>query len=148
MNERNGILAWIFPPVVDGRGAIGLLLLRLVAGAAFLIHGSGKIQTPFSWMPPEAGVPGVLQALAAVSEFFGGGLGWIAGFLTPLASLGVLGTMTVAILFHVGRGDPFVGTGGPSFELALVYWSMALLMLLIGPGRFSLDAQLFRRRDS
>ena len=33
----------------------------------------------------------ILQALAAVAEFLGGGLGWIAGFLTPLASLGVLG---------------------------------------------------------
>ena len=148
MNDRNGILAWIFPPVIEGRGAVGLLLLRMVAGAAFLMHGSGKIQTPFSWMPPEAAVPGFLQALAAASEFFGGGLGWIAGFLTPLASLGVLATMTVAILFHVGRGDPFVGTGGPSFELALIYWFIALLMLLLGPGRFSLDAQLFRRRDA
>ncbi len=143
----NGVLAWLIPPVVEGRGAVGLLLLRLVAGAAFLVHGSGKIQTPFNWMPPEAPVPGFLQALAAVSEFFGGGLGWIAGFLTPLASLGVLVMMTVAILFHVDRGDPFVGSGGPSFELALVYWVIALLMLLTGPGRFSLDAQLFRRRQ-
>jgi putative oxidoreductase len=143
----SGFLAWIFPPVVDGRGAIGLLLLRLVAGAAFLVHGSGKIQAPFAWMPPEAPVPGVLQALAAVAEFFGGGLGWIAGFLTPLASLGVLATMTVAVFFHVSRGDPFVGAGGPSFELALVYWCVALLLLLLGPGRYSLDAQLFRRRQ-
>jgi putative oxidoreductase len=147
MNADRRLLSWIFPPIVDGRGAVGLLLLRLVVGAAFLVHGSGKIQTPFSWMPPEAPVPGALQALAAVAEFFGGGLGWVAGFLTPLASLGVLATMTVAILFHVGRGDPFVGAGGPSFELALVYWCVALLLLLIGPGRYSLDAQLFRRRE-
>ena len=147
MKERSPLLDWIFPPVVEGRGALGLLLLRLVAGAAFLGHGAGKIQTPFAWMPPEAGTPAFLQALAAVAEFLGGGLGWIAGFLTPLASLGVLATMTVAILFHVGRGDPFVGAGGPSFELALLYWCIALLLLLIGPGRFSLDAQLFRRRE-
>lgn len=147
MNERSRLLAWLAPPVVDGRGALGLLLLRLVAGAAFLVHGAGKIQTPFSWMPPEAPVPGALQALAAVAEFFGGGLGWIAGFLTPIASLGVLATMTVAVIFHLQRGDPFVGAGGPSFELALVYWCIALLLLFIGPGRFSLDAQLFRRRE-
>jgi putative oxidoreductase len=140
------LLAWLFPAVVEGRGALGLLLLRLVAGAAFLVHGSGKIQSPFAWMPPEAPIPGVLQALAAVAEFFGGGLGWITGFLTPIASLGVLATMTVAILYHVGEGHPFVGAGGPSFELALLYWVIALLFILIGPGRFSLDAQLFRRR--
>ncbi|MFN8644928.1 MAG: DoxX family protein [Candidatus Binatia bacterium] len=143
----NTLSAWLFPPVLEGRGAIGLLLLRLVAGAAFLMHGAGKIQSPFAWMPPEASVPGALQALAAVAEFFGGGLGWIAGFLTPIASLGVLATMTVAIAFHVGQGHPFVGAGGPSFELALLYWVIALLLVLIGPGRFSLDAQLFARSD-
>jgi len=145
MQESRGLMAWAFPLPVEGRGALGLLVLRLVAGAAFLAHGWGKIQTPFGWMPPDAPVPGVLQALAAVSEFFGGGLGWIAGFLTPLASLGVLATMTVALLFHIGRGDPFVGQGA-SYELALVYWAVALLLLLIGPGRYSLDAQVFRRR--
>lgn len=141
----NAILSGLVPPVVEGRGAVGLLLLRLVSGAAFLAHGWGKIQAPFSWMGPDAPVPGIFQALAAVAEFFGGGLGWIAGFLTPLASLGVLATMTVAFLFHAGQGDPFVGAGGPSYELALVYWCVALLLVLIGPGRFSLDAQLFRR---
>jgi len=148
MDERSGIMTWLFPPVIEGRGALGLLLLRLVVGAAFLAHGWGKIQSPFSWMPPDAPVPGILQALAAVAEFFGGGLGFIAGFLMPLAALGVLATMTVAVLFHVGQGDPFVaaGPGQGSFELALVYWTIALLMLLIGPGRYSLDAQLFQRR--
>lgn len=140
----NRVLEWIFPPVVDGRGALGLLILRLIAGAAFLMHGWGKIQAPFSWMGSESGVPGVLQALAAVSEFFGGGLGWIAGFLTPIASLGVLATMSYAVLFHVSRGDPFVGP--TSYELGLVYWAVALMLLLLGPGRYSLDAQLFRRR--
>jgi putative oxidoreductase len=145
----NPLLGWLFPPVVEGRGAVGLLLLRLVAGAAFLVHGSGKIQSPFAWMPPDAPVPGIFQALAAVAEFFGGGLGWIAGLLTPIASLGVLATMTVAVLFHARQGHPFVGAaGGPSFELALLYWVIALLFILLGPGRFSLDAQLFRRRNS
>ncbi|MDX2166354.1 MAG: DoxX family protein [Deltaproteobacteria bacterium] len=141
-----GPLAWLFPPVVEGRGAVGLLILRLIAGAAFLQHGWGKIQAPFDWMGPEAPVPGALQGLAAAAEFFGGGLGWLVGFLTPIASLGVLATMSVAVLFHAGRGDPFVGTGGPSYELALVYWAMALMLTLLGPGRYSLDAQLFARK--
>jgi putative oxidoreductase len=137
----------LFRPPIGGPGAIALLLLRLVAGAAFVGHGWGKIQQPFSWMPPEAPVPGILQALAALAEF-GGGLGWIAGLLTPIASLGILSTMTVAALFHISRGDPFVGSGGPSYELALVYWTVALLLLLLGPGRLSADAKLFAATDS
>lgn len=142
-----GVMRWLFPVPVEGRGALGLLVLRLVVGAAFLAHGWGKIQAPLSWMGPDAPVPGVLQLLAAVAEFFGGGLGFIAGLLTPLAALGVLATMTVAFLFHFGQGDPFVasGPGGASYELALVYWAVALLLMLLGPGRYSLDAQLSNR---
>jgi hypothetical protein len=55
-----------------GTGAsVGLLVLRLVMGAAFILHGWGKIQSPLSWMPAEAPVPGFLQLLAAVAEFGG-----------------------------------------------------------------------------
>jgi putative oxidoreductase len=54
---------------VGNIGSVGLLLLRLVMGAAFLFHGWGKIQTPLGWMGPDAPVPGILQALAAVAEF-------------------------------------------------------------------------------
>ncbi len=132
-----------FPPFVGGRGAVGLLMVRVVSGAAFVLHGWSKIQDPFGWMGPEAPVPGFLQALAAVSEF-GGGLAWIAGLLTPLASLGLVCTMAVAAAFHIGRGDPFVGREG-SYELALVYLATALLLLLVGPGTLSADAALFRR---
>ena len=32
------------------RGSIAVLLLRLVAGVAFLFHGWGKIQNPMHWM--------------------------------------------------------------------------------------------------
>jgi putative oxidoreductase len=139
------VLEVIFPPFITGRGAVGLLIVRMVCGAALVVHGSGKIQNPFGWMGPEAPVPALLQGLAALSEF-GGGLAWMAGALTPLASLGLFCTMSVAASHHLGNGDPFVGHGGPSYELALAYWSVALLLLLIGPGAASLDARLFRRR--
>lgn len=130
----------------DIRTSIGLFLVRLVAGLAFVLHGWPKIQKPFSWMGPDAAVPSVLQALAALSEV-GGGIGWVLGLLTPLASLGILCTMAGAAAFHIGRGDPFVRLGeGGSYELALVYFTVAALLLLAGPGRVSLDALIARRR--
>ena len=126
---------------------MALLLIRMVAGLAFTMHGWGKIQNPFGWMGPEALVPGVFQAIAAISEF-GGGLAWILGLLTPLASLGIAFTMAVAFSFHAFmRGDPFVSmTGGPSSELAAVYFCIALLLIAMGPGRISLDRKLFGPR--
>ncbi len=126
-------------------GSVGLLLLRLVMGMAFVLHGWPKIQEPFGWMGPEAPVPGILQALAALAEF-GGGLALIVGLLTRLATLGIAGVMVVAVgMVHVPQGDPFVGQGGPSWELAAVYLACAILFLLLGPGRFSLDALFFGR---
>lgn len=128
------------PGLVD----IALLLLRTVAGLAFMFHGWSKIQNPFGWMGPDSFAPGLFQALAALAEF-GGGLAWILGLLTPVASLGIAATMGVAFWFHaVMRGDPFVASGGGgSYELAALYLCIALLLLAVGPGRISLDRALF-----
>jgi putative oxidoreductase len=123
-----------------------LLVTRIVAGIAFMIHGWPKIQNPFGWMGPQGFAPGFFQGLAALSEF-GGGLAWILGLLTPLASLGIASTMAVAVWVHAFmRGDPFVAGGGPSYELAAIFFCIALLIMALGPGRFSLDRRLFGRR--
>jgi putative oxidoreductase len=126
-------------------GSVGLFLLRLVMGVAFMFHGWPKIQNPLAWMGPESPVLGILQALAALAEF-GGGMALIAGFLTRLASLGIMSNMIVALgMVHLPHGDPFVSkAGGPSYELAAVYLACAVLFVLLGPGRFSVDAILFR----
>jgi putative oxidoreductase len=140
----------LFKPFrVSLRVSAGLFILRLVAGLAFIFHGYGKITNPFGWMPPESGVPGILQALAALSEF-GGGLAWMLGLLTPLASFGLACTMAVAVWTHaVVLGDPFVPKGpGGSYELASIYLCVAILLLLCGPGRFSLDRAVFGRKTS
>jgi putative oxidoreductase len=125
-------------------GSVGLLLLRLVVGAAFLFHGWPKIHHPLDWMGPEASMPAILQCLAALSEF-GGGMALILGLLTRLATLGIAGVMSVALAtVHLPMGHPFVGKpGGPSYELAAVYLACVILLLLLGPGRLSLDALLF-----
>ena len=125
-------------------GSVGLLLLRLVMGVAFMHHGWGKIQNPMGWMGPEASMPAILQALAAISEF-GGGMALIAGLLTRLGSLGITSVMVVALAtVHLKMGHPFVAAkGGPSYELPTVYLACAIMFLLLGPGKFSLDALLF-----
>src|SRR5262249_55734082 len=103
-----------FPNFVRGGGAFGLLVVRLVVGTAFALHGWPKIYGPLHWMekmpsPP----PAAMQALAAVSEF-GGGIALILGLLTPLAALGIAGTMIGALaMVHLPQGHPFVNTFGP-----------------------------------
>ena len=139
----------IFSPLpLSGRVSTGLLILRIVAGLAFMFHGWGKIQNPTGWMGSNANIPGALQVLAAISEF-GGGLFWILGLVTPLASLGLACTMGVAVWMHaMVLHDPFVakGPGKGSYELATIYLCVALLLLLAGPGRFSLDNVIFKAK--
>lgn len=131
---------------VDGiHRSVALLALRAVAGAGFIMHGWPKIQKPFTWMGPDAPFPGFLQFCAAASEFVGG-IALIVGLLTPIAALGLMITMGVAVNSHISKGDPFVGQGG-SYELAAVYFVVMLTLLLIGPGRFSADGVLFSPRS-
>ncbi|HEV3259808.1 MAG TPA: DoxX family protein [Gemmataceae bacterium] len=143
----------LYPGGVTVRGSLGLLLLRLAAGSAFMCHGWYKIVNEqgefamFQWMGPKADVPGFMQGLAAFCEF-GGGLAWVLGLLTPLASLGIICVMVTAIT-KVHLHDPFVRRDlGPTSEPAVGYLAVALLLLLAGPGMFSLDALLFRKRRS
>ena len=88
--------------------------------------------------------------MAAISEF-GGGLAWILGLVTPLASFGIGCTMAVAVRLHAFvLHDPFVasGPGKGAFEPAAVYLCVAILFLLSGPGRFSVDRLIFGEKAS
>ena len=124
--------------------AMALVFMRLIFGIAFILHGWGKIQNPFGWMPAEAGIPAVFQFLAALSEF-GGGIALILGLLTRLAAVGMAFAMLGATLLHaVVKGDPFVNlTGGGSYEPALGYLGLSILFIFFGPGKYSLDKMIF-----
>lgn len=137
----------LYGTFLSGPAASGLLLLRLVFGLAFFLHGLPKVAHATGWMGPNAPVPGVLQALAAFTEV-GGGLALISGLLTPLAALFIAVEMVVAIVtVHLKANHPFVDptSKGPSYELAAHYLVVALTVLFAGPGTLSLDALLFGR---
>ena len=126
---------------------IALLLTRIAIGAAFLVVGWGKIQNPTSWMQGTTFAPG-WQALAAVAEF-GGGLALLLGLLTRLGAFGIACVMVVAAYVHKFIfNDPYINfTGGTSYQVALAYLCIALLVLALGPGRFSLDRLFFGLRS-
>ncbi len=140
----------LFPEFLGGARGLALLILRATAGVGLMLHGWGKIQHPTSWMtamaPPGQAPPGILQALGAGAEFIGGAC-WVLGLLTPIASLFVLGTFIFAtFLVHAGSGHPFVAPqGGPSAEPAAMYLIISIAVMLLGPGRLSVDSLLFGR---
>ncbi len=117
--------------------SLGLLVLRLVVGTAFILHGLPKIQNPMHWMGNK--VSPILQLAAAVAEF-GGGIALLVGFLTPIAAGLIAVDMIFALaLVHLPRGDKFVNPAGGSFELPLVYLALMIGLIATGPGRYSLD---------
>jgi putative oxidoreductase len=124
----------------------GLLFVRIVMGIAFMFHGWGKIQAPFSWMPGST-IPGIFLSLAALSEF-GGGIAILLGCVTSLAAIGMAFTMATAVYFHaIVFGDPFVSKGGGSYELGMLYFALSILFVLAGPGKFSLDKIIFGEKS-
>jgi putative oxidoreductase len=128
---------------------VGLLVLRLVLGVIFIGHGAQKLFgsfggpriSGFAKMLEQMGVKSAkpMAILAGLAEF-GGGILVILGFLTPLAALALIGVMIVAVLtVHLKNGF-FVANGGYEFNLALA--GMALTLLIVGAGAYSLDAVL------
>lgn len=142
---RNRRLDLIFSSATLGsRSAdLGLLVARVVGGLALaLAHGRGKVPPSdgFIGRVGEMGffAPELFAWLAATAEF-GGGLLLALGLLTRPAALLVTGQMAVvALVAHAG--DPFGDR-----ERAVLFGAIAVLCLLAGAGRYSLDA-LIRRR--
>ncbi|HNX53685.1 MAG TPA: DoxX family protein [Pontiellaceae bacterium] len=116
---------------------IGILLLRVFTGAALMTHGIAKMaggMEKFTGFVASLGVPAphVMAFLAAFSESFGAAF-LAVGLLTRPAAFMIICTMSVAIFGALG-GQPFAKQ-----ELAWLYFFPALMFLLKGAGRWSID---------
>ena len=130
------------------------LILRLATGLIFIPHGYSKVfgsggPSAFAADLPGYGVPAFLGYLAAYAEFFGAIL-LIVGLLTRLDALLLAGTMFVAafvVQLPDALRDPEAAghrffAAMRAIELPLAMFGMVVTLLLIGPGRLSLDALL------
>ena len=126
---------------------VGLTVLRGVVGAVMIIHGVDKLLGYRAWVGSveQLGLPwpDVLAALAVVAEA-GGGAGLLFGLLTPLAALGVLVNLVVAIALVHWESGFFARDGGVEYPLTLA--AAAFFFLLRGGGPVALDALFFGRR--
>ena len=118
---------------------MGLLWLRILMGAGIASHGYGKIfgghLARFTEGVAALGFPmPELFAWAAALSEFAGGLLIILGLGTRVAASFVFFTMSVAAFLQHAH-DPLNVK-----ELALAYWTIAGALILMGGGKWSLDA--------
>jgi len=95
----------------------------------------------------EFGIPVWLGLATMLTQVIGGIL-VILGALTPLAALGIAGTMITATIFLINRGEPFINPTGHSWENSAFYLTAGICLALSGAGPWSLDAWLFGRNQN
>jgi putative oxidoreductase len=120
---------------------LSLLVVRVIAGLCFAIHGSGKLFGAFGGMglkavtsPPPDGL-GMLGYPVTIGEFFGG-LGLIFGFLSRFSAASLIVIMIGAIAMVHGKNGYFHHNDGFEYNLALI--GLLVPTFLCGPGRFSI----------
>ena len=132
---------------IRARADLGLLVIRLVVGLVFIMHGYQKlfvygfagIGEGFAKMGIP--MPMVMGPAIGILETFGG-IALIIGFGTRIVGLLLACDMLGAIMFvHIKNG--FFGPMGVEFVLTLL--AAALALALAGAGEMSVDAAMGRK---
>jgi putative oxidoreductase len=133
------------------------LILRLTLGLVIFPHGAQKLlgwyggfgfDGTLGFFTGTMGLPWIIAFLIIMGESFGS-LGLLVGFLTRFsaASIGVimLGAIT---LVHWPNGffmNWFGKQAGEGFEYHLLVLGIAIVLTIIGAGRWSVDQQIAQR---
>ena len=129
--------------------SISLLLLRIAIGGITFYAGAGKVFAWFGGFGLEKTleafwthnkIPAFWAYVCSFTELIGGALLMIGLFTRPAAFAVTINFIVATIVTGL---DKF-WTGGGNFPFTLAIGS--LVILLLGPGSYSVDAGIFRRQ--
>ncbi|MBA2623602.1 MAG: DoxX family protein [Chthoniobacterales bacterium] len=131
-----------------------LLIFRMGIGVCFVVHGLGKLgivgpgnMAGFSSWLKSLGFPyPEFQARAAMMTELVGGAMIACGLGTRVAAIFCCVTMLVAALLGHKGGGYLVTNNPPGNEYALNLALLMIVLVLFGPGHYSLDFLLFGGR--
>jgi putative oxidoreductase len=136
------MLTGVFQMLLPYAGFLALFL-RVWAGANFVAHGYPKLgksrQQTLQWTK-SLGVPVLATYLAIILEFFGG-LFLIIGFIVPIVGFFIALEMIGAIFMKKTKMKaPYMGQN--SYEIDITYLMLAIVLIVLGAGVFSVDSLL------
>ena len=119
-------------PAVD----VSLLILRVIVGVIFMVHGAQKLFGAFggAGLAETVNTMGPLGYPVTIGEFFGG-LGLIVGFLSRFSAASLIVIMLGAIAMVHGKNGFLLSEGGFEYNLALI--GLLAPILISGPGSHS-----------
>ena len=125
---------------------VGTLILRVMLGLSFFIHGlvkfQGGIENIVGWFE-SIGLPGFLAYGVGVVELVGGLL-LIVGLGSRVVSA-LLGVLMIGAILKAKLAGGFLGNGqGAGYELDLAFLAMAVFIAINGSKMFSLDQMIFK----
>lgn len=133
--KETGKLLRFFTSFPNGLHGTALLLMRLTLSATAFVAGGNYLADGFD----SAARNWIIGAI-----YLACGASFLIGLLTP----------QFAVLFCLGAGFSAISAASPigqillGYRLAALYAIvMAIAVVLLGPGAFSLDARLFGRRE-
>ena len=119
----------LFSTFADGSPGVGLLLLRLVTGAALIHFGISSIREGPPPLIVALQIVGIASAIFLLMGFFTP----VAGALAGLAKVGI----AIARFASYSPGDAWI---------ALAQATLAAGLAMVGPGVWSIDAKRFGRK--
>lgn len=129
---------------------IGTLILRIVLGLTFFVHGlvkfQGGIENIVGWFE-SIGLPGFLAYGVALIEIIGG-LALVLGLFSRVVS-GLLALLMVGAILKVKLAVGFLGNGQTAgYELDIAFLAMALVILITGSKAYALDQLILRSKET
>jgi putative oxidoreductase len=141
-------------------GSLSSLIARLALGLVMFPHGAQKALGWFGgygfhgtmgFFTAQMHIPALFAFLAIAAEF-AGSLGLITGLLSRIAAFGIAVNMVVAIVtIHAANGFFMNWSGnqkGEGFEYHLLTLGLALVVIVAGAGKWSIDSLLSRRLET
>jgi putative oxidoreductase len=150
------VLEWVFSVRPSPLPAdIALLAVRVALAWIFIYYGAGKLFGAFNgpgihrtsiYFANVAHLhPGGFFAVLGGLIEFGSGIALAAGFCARLAGVALFGDMVMAMITVTWATGINNSTNPPGYQLNLALAVLALVVVLLGAGRFSVDAAIAQR---